>query len=358
MSYNLHKLRKPLSKFWREINGPFGTLISHLCHGSFRRPYVISTGIIFSFLVLIIIIGILSWIQYSKGDTLELAIVCISLSIGLSGLIYSLLSYNTALKVETSIRDSITDIRIFVQHANEILDRAIRDSTEIYYHSKSTKDISKSRYEIILVLWFPCFNLTSDLNSIGPHTTRNIIKIKKHDCRTHIISAQNPLELFKYFDKRYKDSTKQYDSQLLFKTLEKLPISAPGNEQRITECIRILESIIQESGIDKSDNYKAHQLYSSLKDISEIIQESHTGNYTVSLHDAKTLMSCMFQAVWTPRQAIIVFMPPEDLTKGSTESDKDASTNHPYSCYGFSTQDPYMLNMIYNLIKIRFELPD
>lgn len=338
------------------------------------RPRVGLLGVIFSLLVTSVVL--MTW--PAKNNTLAEKV---GIGLGFAGLLFGVLGYNVAVRVDKGIRDSITDFREFLRTVSEILESEI-------LHSRGNSVLNGQNFfpetsghtgdpieipDLILLLWFPYYGLTNDFNGIGQTIDTQLKHIQLRACRTYLISAGDPLSLMTYFNKQYQAKDKRYCGETLDKVAMQLQgkpfeqwdslvrnvIPSP-HKQRVSAEVAIVEDCVI-----------------TLKAL--LAPDTGKRFWTAETVDNRILMNGLVQLIWTPRKAAIVFMPPERVNTSDTKiseqtTNRESSpSRHPdpvpsqasagrfsvtqgeaYKCSGFVTEDPFMNRMIRDLVRIRF----
>ena len=287
---------------------------------NFRHSIVIVFSIILAICILCIVLS-----SYSSELINSFNIISYALSI--FGVIFGILSYTVTLRVEKTIRNSITDFREFVHVACDIINQ------EVEFCKKIQKPIiEKSHVEpstqLILVLWFPYFGLTTDFSPYPLDTL--LADAKRHDCPTKLITSEKPLEFLDFFDKHYSDEAKKYSVDEFIKLKRDF-----DKTQTITDWS---ESLLCGNGYGDI-------LKKCMRDLASL--HGYTNFWKVKRFENDTLMSGNVQIVWTAKKAAMVFMPPN--------FENIENRDNIFQCSGFSTEDPCMINMMRELIKMRFE---
>lgn len=372
--------RRQIVDLAHESSFAFRPFWQNLAHSVARRPAVGFIGFVVAAALTMIVLAF--WPGHST--TTEKA----GLGLGIAGLLFGMLGYHVALRVETSIRDSITDFREFLREVSQILESEIlceHRRIKKFPPASETESIPTAIPDLVMLLWFPYYGLTKDFNRIGLVVNEQLRHVQELACRTYLISAKAPLALMEHFDKQYAPAGKRYDPA----TLKRIADAVRNSGHSEWEA-KIEDAVNQAPKFDRSDP-KVERVLDCVEALKDLIYPSAKRYWTVITADNEQLMQGLIQLIWTPKKAAVVFMPPEKvITQAIVSSPNEPSAiaqqsqadsgatvepsirtlpsdanellsgvpkagdRQPYKCSGFVTEDPFMISMIRDLVEIRF----
>jgi len=342
--------RKPFAEIGQETFFAFRPFFQDLIQSISSRPAVGVVGIIVS---CFFSMCILYWIP-GHGSTAEL----ISLAIGVSGLLFGILGYHVAIRVERSIRDTITDFREFLLVVSNILETEIlceKSKLKKFYGRQDVEQKPTTYPDLILLLWFPHYGLTKDFNSIGLEIDRQLKRIQDLACRTYLITSNDPLSLMEYFNRHYDPKCKRYHPETLSRLAIRLHDAPPTKWEDIAETVK------QEDPKIDLDDHKNEAVFEAISNLKSLMLPVNRYWSTIAIKNSD-LMNGLVQIIWTPKKAAIVFLPPdcEDSSPDQPEVDSCSqqiiTPRKAYKCSGFATDDSFMNIMIRELIELRFNI--
>lgn len=296
----------------------------------------------------------------------------VGIGLGLAGLLFGVLGYNVAVRVDKGIRDSITDFRDFLKKVSEILEEEVlhESRSRIFGIRQEHASVSTQACEpggipdLILLLWFPYYGLTKDFNGVGQRISKQLLHVQENCFKTYLIAAKDPLALMTHFNKNYQTKDKRYCSETLTNLATKLQGKGFEDWDRI-----IRDVIFLGNGRVSDEVAEVEKCVKALKKL--LAQDGSIPSWIALSEDNDKLMNGLVQLVWTPKKAAIVFMPPERVNVACADNSEElnnfeggpnqhggidflAGQNEPYKCSGFVTEDPFMNRMIRDLVRIRF----
>lgn len=356
----LCKRRKCISDIVNNAPYVVRPVVQNIFHSFFSRPAGGLTGLI---LASLITVCILVW-----TPTFDWFIT----GLGISGVIFGILSYHVSQRVEHSIRDSIVDFREFLKIVSHILDDEIicekRRIKKFVDSNGGPDDDVPDCADLILLLWLPSYNFTKDFKGIGEKLDKQLQKVKALSCRSYLISAKDESQIIRFFDGKYRKESKNYDEDILSSFLNQVDSNLgqlDSNSDKLKK--QILESIFAKY-LEKTNRTKLDRknvnLSHSLNNLYSLREDKAFPFWSIILEDNDTLMDRLIQLIWTPKKAAIVFMPPDHALSGCEERDNNSAdmpvslytSRSPYKCSGFVTEDTFMISMIRDIIQLQYKV--
>lgn len=376
----------------RECGYACSSFVTHLTRGLTSRPYGLAVALLLFFVFsagLLIVERSSVWKPGVEG-----VVITASIAVGLAGFLYSALSYHVASNVDRSIRESINDFRDFLVVVEEIVGEAVKQSERSL--NVDQKDDPAQEPDLILLLWFPFYALTRDLNSIGKSVNSLVSQLHEMALRSHVICAADPLDMMSRFDRVYREGSKSYERR----DLDSAAVALRNAEflRWKAEAARLFPSPL---------TVARRNLTACIQMLGDVLGSTN-GYYTVSLVENDQLMNGIVQIVYSRKRAAIVFMPPlpcasgaparkipavvsivgenlgavaspdtmladlspptdggvsengEELKEASCDElavmQSSASAANPFSCSGFATSDPFMIRMIRQIVRLRHDV--
>lgn len=310
-----------------------------ICSSLGTYPNMGLFGLVLVFVVVIIALTV----QLIPGHEHHSKIEIISFLLGFVGIMYGVLAYHVALRVDRSIRDSINNFSDFLAVGADILKKEILCKRE--YRDKRTDEQLGIGYDLMLLLWMPYYGLTRDAEKSGRKLDDMLKEVATvTNCRTHMIACENPFDLMLLFD---NSQLRKYDHECLRVAADALRDKPPHDWVHVVEEHEHFKK--EGSGTSSKPIMKAISALSRLLDKHNVDLEY----WKPDLRSNQSLMKTHIQAIWTPKRAAIIFMPPISIGEHVREGKPELVQNNQFRCSGFVTQDQVMVNMIGNILEMR-----